>query len=335
MKNMRYYKDDSMKLVIEGYNKSIHKKDNQIVIKEDNKVLDDILVEKIEDITIIGKGYITFDAMHLLAINDVKLIKVNYYGQVEYVLNSPTDSNIILRRKQYTLSEDKALEISKQLIKSKILNQRYTLTTLNKKMKDPKITIIIEKLKENVKKVDSVTDKEQLMGIEGTSSNHYWEAIRLSTPEELNFTKRTKHESHDLLNAMLNYGYAIIASEITKNIILTGLDPYCGILHADLKSRTSLTYDLIEQFRQQLVDKVILSMIHKKQVNNDDYDELENSLSLEKRKMIIKNILDKLNSRLEYNEKETTYKKIIEEQTRKLKETLLNETLYSGFFLYW
>lgn len=157
------------------------------------------------------------------------------------------------------------------------------------------------------------------MGLEGTSSNHYWEAIRQTAPSELNFTKRTKHESHDIINAMLNYGYAILASEITKNIILTGLDPYCGVLHSDLKSRTSLTYDIIEQFRQQLVDKVILTMIHKKQITKEDYDETENTITLEKRKIIIKNILDKINSEIEYNKKETTYKKIIEEQIKQLK----------------
>ena len=45
--------------------------------------------------------------------------------------------------------------------------------------------------------------------------------------------------------------------------------------------------------------------------------------------------MDKMNSRLEYNGIETTYKKIIEEQTKKIKESLLYETPYSGFFLYW
>ncbi len=48
-----------MKLVIDGYNKSIHKKDNQLVIYEKDEVLDSIKSSKIDDITIVGKGYIT------------------------------------------------------------------------------------------------------------------------------------------------------------------------------------------------------------------------------------------------------------------------------------
>ena len=42
-----------MKLIIEGYNKSIHKKDNQIVIYEKDEIIDSIRASKIDDITII------------------------------------------------------------------------------------------------------------------------------------------------------------------------------------------------------------------------------------------------------------------------------------------
>ena len=71
---------------------------------------------------------------------------------------------------------------------------------------------------------------------------------------------------------MLNYGYAILESEVTKNILLSGLDPYCGFLHFDMPNRTSLTYDLMEEFRQQLVDKVVFTLINHKQVSLEDLD---------------------------------------------------------------
>ena len=50
-----------MNILIEGFNKSIHKKDNQIVIKEKDIVLDSIKANQISSLVIIGKGYITFD----------------------------------------------------------------------------------------------------------------------------------------------------------------------------------------------------------------------------------------------------------------------------------
>jgi len=55
-----------MKLLIDGYNKSIHKKDNQIVIHENDKIIDSIKASKVTDITVTGKGYVTFDALNLM-----------------------------------------------------------------------------------------------------------------------------------------------------------------------------------------------------------------------------------------------------------------------------
>ena len=58
-----------MQLLIDGYNKSLHKKDNQLVIYENNKIIDKIKASQISDITIVAKGYVTFDALNLIAKN--------------------------------------------------------------------------------------------------------------------------------------------------------------------------------------------------------------------------------------------------------------------------
>ena len=63
-----------MKILIEGYNKSIHKRDNQILIKEKDDELEKINIKRIDDITIIGKGSVTFDALRLISDNNIPLI---------------------------------------------------------------------------------------------------------------------------------------------------------------------------------------------------------------------------------------------------------------------
>ena len=134
---------------------------------------------------------------------------------------------------------------------------------------------------------------------------------------------------------MLNYGYAILATEITKSILINGLDPYCGFLHFDMDNRTSLTYDLIEDFRQQLVDKTVLNLINRKQVTNNDLDKRNKSIKLEKRKLIISKIQEKLHSTIKYNDEEVTYSEIINKQSSNLVKTLLNDEKFKGFNLHW
>lgn len=123
----------NMKLIIDGYNKSIHKKDNQITIHEHDEIIDSVKASEIDDITIIGKGYVTFDALDLMAENNIKMIAINPRGQMTYTLESPDWRNVKLKKEQYKLSENNlGIKISKELIISKMKNQKATLTTLNK-----------------------------------------------------------------------------------------------------------------------------------------------------------------------------------------------------------
>ena len=62
-----------MKILIEDYNKSIHKRDNQILIKEKDDELEKINIKRIDDITIIGKGSVTFDALRLISDNNMSI----------------------------------------------------------------------------------------------------------------------------------------------------------------------------------------------------------------------------------------------------------------------
>ena len=132
---------------------------------------------------------------------------------------------------------------------------------------------------------------------------------------------------------MLNYGYAILSSQVTIKILEAGLNPDIGLLHSDLNNRHSLTYDLIEEFRQQIVDKTMIAMINNKQIKVEDYE--DQIITLEKRKVIIEKILKKMKNKINYKNHEKTYDEILEEQVTKLKESILNDTIYEGFYLNW
>nr|WP_295722092.1 CRISPR-associated endonuclease Cas1 [uncultured Methanobrevibacter sp.] len=297
---------------------------------------------KISSILIIGKGYITFDALTLISKNNIKLISFDYFGRLNYILESPDRRNVKLKKYQYQLSENsKGIRIAKELIKSKMLNQKSTLTTLNKRKKIDEINVLKNKITKEIKEIDSLkltnnheNIKMKIMGCEGKASYEYWSGIKLLIPPNIGFEQRIQKPT-DLLNSMLNYGYAILASEITKSILLNGLDPYCGFLHFDRDNRTSLTYDLIEDFRQQIVDKTVINLINKKQITVTDLDKRNNSIKLDKRKVIVSKIMDKINSTINYNGEELTYKDIMNKQTSNLVKTILDEEEFRGFSLHW
>lgn len=57
-----------------------------------------------------------------------------------------------------------------------------------------------------------------------------------------------RHAVHPV-NAILNFGYSVVAGQLHRELAARGLDPACGFLHAPKDGRASLVYDAIELMR--------------------------------------------------------------------------------------
>ena len=90
-----------MRLIIDGFGKSVSRRDNQIIVKENGSEIDYFLASELKQIIILGKGTITFDAIALLAKNNVDLIAVDWKGNIQYRLASKEHNNVQIRKQQY------------------------------------------------------------------------------------------------------------------------------------------------------------------------------------------------------------------------------------------
>lgn len=70
---------------------------------------------------------------------------------------------------------------------------------------------------------------------------------------------RNRHATHPV-NAMLNYAYAVLESQVRIATVFKGLDPTIGYLHACRPRRVALVYDLMEPLRPQ-VHRLVLNFV--------------------------------------------------------------------------
>jgi CRISP-associated protein Cas1 len=85
---------------------------------------------------------------------------------------------------------------------------------------------------------------------------------RVGQRQSLNGTRtkgRNRHASHPV-NAMLNYAYAILESQVRMQIVAEGLDPTIGYLHTSTPERQALVLDLMEPQRP-IVDGKVLEIV--------------------------------------------------------------------------
>jgi CRISP-associated protein Cas1 len=73
-------------------------------------------------------------------------------------------------------------------------------------------------------------------------------------PSERAGWKRGHRGARDGLNALLNYGYAVLESKVESAVLTVGLDPNLGFLHQLGRPRPAFVLDMMEEFRPLLVD---------------------------------------------------------------------------------
>jgi len=345
-----------MRLVVDGFGKFIGVEGNLIVVKEKGKVLRKAKAEDLKQVLIIGKGAISSDAIRLMLQHRVDLVFLERNGRVAGRLSHPLIGTAKTRREQYFAYNDhRAVYLAKEFVRAKMMNQMFVLMNLAKSRKDsnPELAASLLNAKKDIGVcVDELMDveasriddvREAILGIEGKASKHYWDAISEVIPNEYGFNGRRGVEAgnpryaKDIVNAMLNYGYSILLAECTKALELAGLDPYAGFLHVDVSGRSSLAIDFMEVFRQQVVDRVVLRLIARRQIKPED-GEIRNfvcNLSDKARRTLIASILDRLDSRTQYEGRNLTYSSIILLQARGVVSFLRGERRYQGFFQRW
>jgi CRISPR-associated endonuclease Cas1 len=75
-------------------------------------------------------------------------------------------------------------------------------------------------------------------------------------PRTMTWRKRARSARHPV-NAMLNYGYGILAHQLKAQVISAGFDPTIGIIHGNSQNPIPLVYDLMEPLRP-VVDRAVL-----------------------------------------------------------------------------
>ena len=138
--------------------------------------------------------------------------------------------------------------------------------------------------------------------------------------------KRVTKGAKDKINSALNYAYAILYGRVQFSLIKAGLNIYVSYLHSN-DTKPTLVYDLIEEFRTFVVDREIVAMINR----NEKIEVKDGLLTNEAKKIISKNIFERLASFTTYRKKQVKVENIILYQAQGLKKAILEKKKYKPF----
>ena len=328
-----------MQLVINTYGSFLQKEGDLFKVKTEDKVFE-VSAKKVNSILIATAAYLTTDAIKLAMENNIDIIFLNEYGDpYARIWHSKLGSTVAIRRKQLEVSFSKeGFELAKSWVLTKIENQINFLERL-KKTRGEKVYQIeeyIQKINENkekIKKIEGLIEEKRasIMALEGACSKSYFDALSFIMPDRFKFEGRSRNPAKDEFNAMLNYAYGILYSEVEKCCIIAGLDPYIGFLHSDNYNKKSLVFDLIEMYRI-FAEETVVFLFTKREIKVEYFDKVKGGLILNKegRALLIQAYNNNIENTIRYKGRNIQKKNIIQFDCHEIANYLLKSELEKG-----
>ncbi|MBI3798829.1 MAG: CRISPR-associated endonuclease Cas1 [Deltaproteobacteria bacterium] len=338
--------EDSSQLVLSGYGLFLRKKSERLLVKKGDHLVYQFPFFRLNEVVISSRGIaFSSDLIEELCERGVRVSFLDSRGQPYALLSSPMLTATVHARREQLLAfqDNRGLAFARTVVAGKISNQERLLRYFGKYMKkaDPERFQAVEQTAKALKAqcakaaavqggcIDEVRDS--LMGIEGVAGRLYWEGVRAIIGQRIEFFGREHRGATDAVNSLLNYGYGILHSQVWGAVLNAGLEPFAGFLHVDRPGKPSLVLDMVEEFRQPVVDRAVIAYLNL----GEEVKLVQGMLEAETRKALVERVLNRLLATETYQGKRYQVRSIVQMQARRLASFLRGEGAYKAFSFKW
>lgn len=252
----------------------VRKTDERLRVTHKAETILDVPMLKVSHVVVFGRVTVTPATLEALLERHVTVCYLTAHGRYLGRIEPALSKNVLLRSAQYRAAFDATctLALARQMVQGKLTNMRVLLQRANRDSAAPAMTQAVAQLRERLRAVPEATNLDQLRGLEGAGSATYFGVFdQMLKPSGMRFRQRVRRPPTDPVNALLSFGYALLANDIHSALNTVGFDPYQGYLHVEHYGRPSLALDLMEEFRPLIVDSVVLSCINKRILGPEDF----------------------------------------------------------------
>lgn len=251
----------------------VRKEASRLLVEKDGETAARLPLRSLSAVVIGPAAEISTSAVFACLQGKNPLFFVDRSGSCLGQLTAETTSLQMLQR-QMLCTQDSVLrlKLSRQLIAEKCTNQYKLLKSYEKSVSSSRLIGILAAIKALLRKIPAAASENELRGLEGSIARTYFQGFPLLLDQRTwHWAGRERHPAQDPPNALLNLGYAFLEREVRLALIAQGLDLRIGILHSSNGRKDSLAYDLMELFRQPVIDRFVLSLLRRRTLKPQDF----------------------------------------------------------------
>lgn len=335
--------ENGAQLLVSGFGLYVGKKSERVVVKQGKSVCAQVPFQRLQEIVIASRGVsFSSDLVEELAERGIRLAILSSGGKPIGLFTSPMLTATVETRRQQLAAfhTERGAEFCTWVVAGKLRNQEKLLRYFGKSRDGVRRDGLETAAKQlrglrrqalSVQGASADAVRPSLMGFEGVGGRLYWQQIQVMLPSHHAFEGRRQDGPVDAVNAALNYGYGILYSHVWGAAMNAGLEPFAGFLHVDRSGKPSMVLDLVEEFRQPVVDRAILTWLHK----GGQLTLSKGLLDGPSRESVAARVLLRLNSPERYRGKNHEVRSIIQMQARSSASALRGIRDYRPFSFKW
>lgn len=266
-------------LYVTTQNAYLHKEGQSVVVNVEKETRLRVPVHTLDGIVCFGAVSMSPFLMHHCAESNVAVSFLSMYGKFLARIQGPVSGNVLLRREQYRVADhpEATATIASNMLVGKLANARAVLRRAQRDHgENANLATAESRLTQYLRRLERHMPIDELRGNEGEAAASYFTAFpELITvkDEAFTFSGRNRRPPTDPVNALLSFTYTLLVHDCRSALEGVGLDPCVGYLHTDRPGRPSLALDLMEEFRAFLADRLVLSLINRKQIQPKDFND--------------------------------------------------------------
>ena len=307
------------------------RKENTVILVSENK-RKYIPIENIEEVYIFGRISLNSSFLDFIGKNGVVLHFFDYYGWYsgsfipkEHMLSG----EVVAQQGVHSMDKGKRMELAKEFVKGAL----YNLSRIAVK-KDVEVS---NRIKSYLPIIDECKEIDELMGIEANGRKAFFSNFEKWTGWE--FGKRSRRPPLNPANALISFLNSLVYCEVLKYILQTPLHPGISFLHELYQRRYSLSLDVSEVFKPILADKLAISLINNRIVDNTLFKEFNGGVYLsDAGRRVVGNEFDiELSSTIKYRKlkRKVSVGQLILLELYNLIKHLIGDKIYRSLRVWW
>ena len=321
-------------------NGDLRRKDNTLQFTNAEGEKKDIPIERIDDIYVMAE--MTFNSTFLSYLSQYGITMhffnyYNYYTGSFYPKEKLLAGRLLVKQVEHYADHGRRMVLARKFIEAAADNIYRNLRYYNGRGKD--VSGYMSEVNDLRKKIPGTESVEELMGIEGNIRKQYYAAWNVIIDQEIHFEKRVMHPPDNMINSLISFVNSMIYAKILSEIYHTQLNPTISYLHEPGARRFSLCLDVSEVFKPLIGDRLIFSLLNRKQITEDSFTKELNFLHLKKEAsaLIARELEERLKKTIMHKElgRQVSYQYLIRLEAYKLIKHLIGEKEYDGFKIWW